>query len=117
MNKTYRIKKNEEIKALIDKRTTVGNQHFTVYYQRTSVDSFRFAVSVNKKWGTAPERNKMKRRIRDVVSRSKDQLHHIDFLIVTKATTKGIGFEKIKESLSSLLMKLVRIGEQNETKI
>jgi ribonuclease P protein component len=117
MNKTYRIKKNEEIKALIDKRTTVGNQHFTVYYQRTSVDSFRFAVSVNKKWGTAPERNKMKRRIRDVVSRNKNQLHHIDFLIVTKATTKGIGFEKIKESLSSLLMKLVRIGEQNETKI
>lgn len=117
MKKTYRIKKNEEIKALIEKRTTVGNQHFTVYYERTSVDSFRFAVSVNKKWGTAPERNKMKRRIRDVVSRSKDQLHHIDFLIVTKATTKGIGFEKIKESLSSLLMKLVRIGEQNETKI
>jgi hypothetical protein len=36
---------------------------------------------------------------------------------VTKATTKGIGFEKIKESLSSLLMKLVRIGEQNEPKI
>lgn len=117
MNKTYRIKKNEEIKALIDKRTTVGNQHFTVYYQRTSAESFRFAVSVNKKWGTSPERNKMKRRIRDIVSRSKDQLHHIDFLIVTKASTKGIGFEKIKESLSSLLNKLVRIGEQDEPKI
>lgn len=117
MNKTYRIKKNEEIKALIDKRTTIGNQHFTIYYQETSVDSFRFAVSVSKKWGTAPERNKMKRRVRDIVSRRKDQLHRVDFLIVTKASTKGIGFEKINESLTTLLLKLVRMGEQNETKI
>jgi ribonuclease P protein component len=108
MKKQYRIKKSEEIKALVTQRKTVGNQYFVIYYQARSDDTFRFAVSVNKKWGTAPERNQMKRRARDIVARHQEEFNNIDFLIVAKANCKGIGFEKMKESLSDLFKRLMK---------
>jgi ribonuclease P protein component len=107
MNKQYRIKKSEEIKQLVGKRQTVGNSYFVIYYQPRKEDHFRFAVSVNKKWGTAPERNQMKRRLRDIVSRHQEMFQNIDFLIVAKPSCKGIGFEKMKESLADLFHRLV----------
>jgi ribonuclease P protein component len=107
MNKQYRIKKSEEIKQLVGRRQTVGNSYFVIYHQPRKEDHFRFAVSVNKKWGTAPERNQMKRRLRDIVSRHKEMFEHVDFLIVAKPSCKGIGFEKMKESLADLFIRLV----------
>jgi ribonuclease P protein component len=108
MNKQYRIKKSEEIKALVTQRKTVGDTYFVIYYQPRTDNTFRFAVSVNKKWGTAPERNQVKRRIRDIVSRHQEQLHNVDFLIVAKANCKGIGFEKMKGSLADLFRRLMK---------
>lgn len=114
MKKQFRIKKSEEIKELVTKRKTVGNQYFVIYYQPRTDDTFRFAVSVNKKWGTAPERNQMKRRVRDIVSRHQEEFNHIDFLIVTKAGCKGIGFEKMKESLADLFQRLMKKEAKHE---
>jgi ribonuclease P protein component len=112
MNKQHRIKKSEEIKQLVGKRQTVGNSYFVIYYQPRQEDQFRFAVSVNKKWGTAPERNRMKRRMRDIVARHQESFRTIDFLIVAKANCKGIGFEKMKESLAELFHRLVKLQEK-----
>jgi ribonuclease P protein component len=108
MKKQFRIKKSEEIKALVTQRKTVGNQYFVIYYQPRTDDTFRFAVSVNKKWGTAPERNQMKRRVRDIVARHQEGLNNIDFLVVSKSNSKGIGFEKMNDSLSDLFKRLMK---------
>jgi ribonuclease P protein component len=108
MKKQFRIKKSEEIKALVTQRKTVGNQYFVIYYQPRTDDTFRFAVSVNKKWGTAPERNQMKRRVRDIVARHQETLNNIDFLVVSKSSSKGIGFEKMNDSLTDLLKRLMK---------
>jgi ribonuclease P protein component len=49
----------------------------------------------------------MKRRLRDIVSRHKEMFDQVDFLIVAKPSCKGIGFEKMKESLADLFVRLV----------
>lgn len=112
MNKQYRIKKSEEIKQLVGKQQSVGNGYFVIYYQPRQEDQFRFAVSVNKKWGTAPERNRMKRRMRDIVARHQELFQTIDFLVVAKPSCKGIGFEKMQDSLAELFQRLVKLQEK-----
>ena len=63
-------------------------------------EHFRFAVSVNKKYGNAPERNKAKRRVREVVR--KYTYKNYDFFIVIKNNAKDLSFQDIHDKLLKL---------------
>ena len=101
MKKQYRIKRNEEIADLVKLRQTVGDRYFVLYKSNIKQSHFRYAVSVNKKYGNAPERNKVKRRVREVVKEY--QYKNYDFLIVIKNNAKELTFADIKHKLQKLL--------------
>lgn len=100
MKKEYRIKKNEEISKLIGYKQTVGDRYFVIYKSDIKEEHFRFAVSVNKKYGNAPERNKAKRRVREVVR--KFSYKNYDFFIVIKNNAKDLSFQDIHDKLLRL---------------
>lgn len=100
MKKQFRIKKNEEIVDLLKKKRTVGDRYFVIYSSNLKESHFRFAVSVNKKFGNAPERNRVKRRVREVVA--KYTFDNYDFFIVIKNTVKELSFDEIHQNLVKL---------------
>ena len=105
MKKEYRVKKSSEIEMIIKKRQSKGNQHFVLYkYENHEISHFRFAVSVPKKYGNAVERNKMKRRIREIISDS-NIFDHYDIFIVVKKDAKMLSFTEIKNSIQWLMEK------------
>ena len=102
MEKAYRIKKNTEIEAVIRQKTSVGNNHFVVYQaENPQNEHFRFAISVSKKYGTAVERNKIKRRIREIV-RLVILSSRNDILVVVKPAAIELDFASIKDELMKL---------------
>ena len=100
MKKEYRIKKNQEIIDLLKLKQTVGDKYFVIYKSNVKLSHFRFAVSVNKKYGNAPERNKAKRRVREIVKLY--SYNNIDFFIVIKTTVKELTFEEMHKKLLRL---------------
>lgn len=86
-------------------KQSLGNGNFVVYYQKNHENKhFRFAISVPKKYGIAVERNKMKRRIREVIK----DLHindHFNFFIIAKLKSKHLSFIDIKNQITQLLRK------------
>lgn len=67
---------------------------------------FGFVVSakVSKK---AVERNKIKRQLRDIVRKNKDDVKiGFDVVIIAPPALKGVKYQKIKEDLMSLFKKL-----------
>ncbi len=100
MKKKYRIKKNEEILNLLKLKQTVGDRYFVLYKSNVKKTDFRYAVSVNKKYGNAPERNKAKRRVREVVKLYKYK--NYDFFIVIKTTVIDLSFDEIHQRLLKL---------------
>ena len=104
MEKAYRIKKNQEIDALVKQRNSAANSFFVVYAAVNKIDHFRFAVSVSKKYGNAVERNKIKRRIREI-TRQANITAKTDFLIVAKPTARKLDFKEIKDNLTPLFVK------------
>ncbi|MFP4478217.1 MAG: ribonuclease P protein component [Candidatus Izemoplasmatales bacterium] len=103
MKKEYRIKKSEDIQALMKKKNTVGNIHFVIYYQKNHNQShFKYAISVPKKYGNAVKRNKMKRRIREII-KDESILPNIDFFVVAKVKSKDLSFDEIKMNIKKLL--------------
>jgi ribonuclease P protein component len=105
MKKEYRVKKGNEIEKIIKDRKSVGNKYFVIY-KKTNHENihFRFAVSVPKKFGNAVQRNKIKRQVREIISKL-DIKPSIDFFIVIKASANALTFSEIKNSIQQLVKK------------
>lgn len=89
----------------MQKKQTVGNSYFIIYYYKNHENNnFRFAISVSKKYGNAVERNLMKRRLREII-RFLDIKQNYDFFIIAKLKSKILNFEDIKKNIKNLLNK------------
>jgi len=105
LKKEYRIKKSEDILELMKKKNTVGNVYFVIYYQKNhDQEHFKFAISVPKKYGNAVQRNKMKRRVREII-KDESILPNVDFFVVAKVKSQNLNFDEIKLNIKKLLKK------------
>ncbi|MGI6787381.1 MAG: ribonuclease P protein component [Acholeplasmataceae bacterium] len=112
MQKKYRIKKTSEIDAIFNKKIRINGKYFNIFYQLSDVGVFRFAISIGKKYGNAVKRNLMKRRIREIIRESKDEIKAFDFVIAVKPNSNELDFETIKLEILKLLKK-AKIMEDN----
>ena len=102
MNKDFHVKKSTEIEIIIKAKISVGDQYFVVYKLENHDNlHMRFAISVPKRYGTAVERNKIKRRIRDVISKNAFKKQY-DFFIVVKSSAAGLDYQSIANDLYKL---------------
>lgn len=105
VKKALRIKATRDIEAVLKGRDVVRNNHFKVYKRKNHGQRhFRVAFSVSKKYGNAVERNKMKRRLRMIVSSLNIQTP-FDIFIIVNPNTKGMCYETIAKEITYLLVK------------
>ena len=106
MKKEYRIKKSSEIEMIVKSRQSKANKYFVIYKNENRVNThFRFAVSVSKKFGNAVKRNKIKRQVREIISKF-DIIDVFDVFIVVRLSSKEISFSEINNAITSLIRKL-----------
>ena len=106
MKKEYRVKKSSEIEMIVKYRQSRANKLFVIYKKENHENNhFRFAVSVSKKYGNAVERNRIKRQVREIISKM-DIIDIYDVFVVVRKDSKGTTFQEIKEAISSLIIKL-----------
>lgn len=113
MKKQYRIKKNEEIEAVIKEKKWSSNACFILYIKKTNeTNHFRYAVSVSKKLGNAVVRNRLKRQIRAII-RQFEFIDGIDFFVIARKKVLEIEFQDMVKELNYLFQKqkLLRKGE------
>ncbi len=107
MNHKYTLKKNHEIKKLVEKpNKSVGSKYYVVYYQDS--ESTKVAISVSKKLGTAVFRNYQKRITREILRRNFELLRDKNILVVAKVPSVGISFVEKEKELVRLLQKIER---------
>jgi len=106
VKKEYRVKKSGEIEMIVKHKQSRANKYFVIYKKENHDNThFRFAVSVSKKYGNAVERNKIKRQVREIISKL-DIIDIFDVFVVVRVSSKGISFKDINNSITSLVKKL-----------
>ena len=112
MKKIEIIKSSEEYTEIINTSKSKKSKYFSVYYRKHN-NSNRYGITVPKKTGTAVTRNKIKRRVKNIIDNNKKIVHNgYDYVIIIK---KGI-LELTYEEMEKELLKLISIGDNCETK-
>ena len=102
MNKKFIIKKNEEIKKIINNSKKVISNCFIVYYINNDYNYNRFCISVSKKIGKAHIRNLFKRRIKDILMKNNINSSN-DYVIILRKSIINLDYFEIKNELIELL--------------
>ncbi len=105
--KACRIKKNLEFKETLSKRQMIRGVGFDICFARNDKShASRLGVIIRKNFGNSVERNKAKRRIREIF-RTNDKVSGLDIIIRIKPEMKCLAFEEIKNEYLRLIDVLI----------
>ena len=103
-SKILALSKNEEFKTLLKKKK-ISNKYVTIFFGNLdNKDNKKLNISfvTKKKIGNAVKRNKIKRRLRNIVNDAVKKISikfHYSYLVIAKPTMLNSEFKNIKETL------------------
>ena len=103
-SKIIALSKNEEFKSLLKKKK-VSNKYVTIFFgnlQNKSDKKLNISFVTKKKIGNAVKRNKIKRRLRNIMNEALKKISinlKYSYLVIAKPTMLNNEFKLIKETL------------------
>ena len=110
-SKILALSKNEEFKNLL-KQKKISNKYVTIFFGKLNNKDnkkFNISFSVKKKIANAVKRNKIKRRLRNIVNEAVKKVtvkFDYSYLVIAKLTMLNNEYKNIKETLFQDLEKI-----------
>ena len=107
MKKINVVKSNEEFNEVIQKGKSYKNFYFVIYVRKNNLDKYRFGLTVGKKVCNAVNRNKLKRKVRNILDNHKNLYSNSkDYIIIVRKSCLLEKFNILEENLIYLLKKV-----------
>ena len=103
-SKILALSKNEEFKTLLKKKK-ISNKYVTIYFgylENKKINKLNISFVTKKKIGNAVKRNKIKRRLRNIINQAVKEISikfDFSYLVIAKSTMLNNEFKIIKETL------------------
>tara|TARA_B100000965_G_scaffold239771_1_gene201076 strand:- start:124 stop:465 length:342 start_codon:yes stop_codon:yes gene_type:complete len=103
-NKISSLSKSEDFKSLLKGRK-ISNPYSTIFFKKISSKSNKFlnaSIVTKRKIGNAVKRNKIKRRLRNIVNDAVKKISikfNYSYLVIAKPTMLNNEYKNIKETL------------------
>ena len=110
-SKILALSNNNEFQNLIKKKK-ISNKYITIYFGKLDNKNnkkLNISFSVKKKIGNAVKRNKIKRRLRNIINDAVKKISinfNFSFLVIAKSTMLNNEFKNIKETIFQDLKKI-----------
>ena len=111
-SKIFALSKNEEFKNLL-KQKKISNKYVTIFFGNLSnKDNQKLNMSfvAKKKIGNAVKRNKIKRRLRNIINEAVKKISikfDYSYLVIAKSTMLNNEYKNIKETIFQDLEKII----------
>ena len=103
MKKLEIIKSSREYTEIINTNKCKRNKYFSVYYRKNN-DKNKYGITVPKKTGTAVIRNKIKRRVKNIIDNNKNIVQKgYDYVIIVKKGIVDLTYQDMEKELLKLL--------------
>lgn len=109
MKKIDIIKSSREYTEIINNGKNIKSKNFSIYFRNNNKKN-RYGISIPKKTGKAVIRNKIKRRVKNIIDNNKNSMQSsYDYVIIIR---KGI-LELTYQDMEKELLKLIsNIGDK-----
>ena len=101
----HRLRKNKEFNYIYKKGDRVSTEHFTLFVVKSKYNNYRIGFSVSKKLGKANVRNKLKRRLREIVRRDIDVKNFQNYVLLAREEAEKLEFRPLQEEVKKLFFK------------
>jgi ribonuclease P protein component len=107
-----RIRRRAEFLRCYREGRRRGGRHSTLFYADGPPPDPRLGVTASRKVGKAVVRQRVRRRVREIVRRwpARDRLPELDVVIHLKNDATALGFDELRGVLEGLLERAVRGG-------
>lgn len=104
----YRLTRRNDFRAVFDQRRSVSDEVLIVYGRATGLPHLRLGMSVAKRLGSAPHRNRLRRLLREAFRLTRPELPvGLDLVIIPRRPEEP-KLETIQESLRRLVPQLAQ---------
>lgn len=104
MKKYEIVKEHKEFDDIIANQNTKKNKYCIIYNKESNYEYPRFGIAVGKKVGNAVIRNRMKRKVRAIVTNNKNLFPKgKDYIIILKRSSLDISFQQLEKSILDLI--------------
>ena len=99
MKKINIVKEKKDFDKAFKLRNQIVSKYAYIYINNNDLKLYRFGICVSKKLGKAHIRNLLKRRVKDIIDKSKLQFNAKDYIIVLKKSAVSAKYLELKEDL------------------
>ena len=103
-SKIVSLSKNEDFKSILSGRK-VSNKYLTIFFKKLSdknIKKLNISIVTKKKIGNAVKRNRIKRRLRNIMNDAKKKINinlKYCYLLIAKVSVLNDPYENIKQTL------------------
>jgi len=104
---TTPLKKNHEFKRLYNKGKSAASPCAVVYCRRNGKPENRLGITVSTKLGGAVQRNRIRRRLKEVYRLNEERFHTgYDIVLIARMRSRYVRFSELEASVMSLFRNL-----------
>lgn len=106
MKKAEIIRLSREFTEIINLNKNIKNNYYSIYYRKNNEDN-RYGITIPKKIGKANVRNKIKRRVKNIIDTNKKCVHNgYDYVIIIRKGILDLTYREMETELINLIEKI-----------
>lgn len=104
MKKDYRLRFNKDFQYTYKRGKSLGHSLLVMIYRKNNIKNTRIGFSISKKFGNAVKRNKIKRQLREILTKELDNLKNgYDIIFVVRKNAQNAAFSKLEKAVYNLI--------------
>ena len=101
----HRLKKAQQFSYIYKKGKRVSTGLFTLFSVPSKFSNFKIGYSISKKVGKANKRNKLKRRLREIVRCENLPKNYFNYVLMARPGAAELEFDELKKEIIRLFNK------------
>lgn len=107
MKKINIVKKSKDFDRIIRKRKGQSNKYFIINKEKNSEHISKFGITFTKNIGNAVTRNKLKRRIKNIIDNNEDIYDKNNtYIIIARKEVLSLTYNQMEQELISIFSKI-----------
>mgnify|MGYP006306739869 FL=1 len=97
------LKQKKDFQKVFNYGKSIASKYLVLYWNPNKLENNRFGFSISKRIGKAVVRNKLKRRLKEIIrTRLNKTDSSYDIIIIARKPVNDLGFLEIKDDLKKL---------------